>query len=536
MQKLSREHKHQVVQIWKAACQSIMESFGLAPPEIPPEIRIEAMNKPAPGMINDCSLIINSSVPNYEDVLSATISKLCLQQALPADVLCKECIDDLSFEFARRSIRDTKTKKKWESIWSNYSPSRKVSQLVEYNPRAGYIWLQSVAGDRGLNIFIQELAHRGKNHLPLSFEDYMQYFSARVRRFKNSLDATELKLVKTITNAPNLSAKEISDSVGISEEWVSRKLSQLQKQMILRKFLRAPFSHIGIQMFQVLVSRREPDDDPFNLFKECPFLYSYRKVVSGKWNALATLTIPENKDSIRFIERGLKHIVALGFDIDLHQIHSAGSSYNFDYYEQKNGQWNNPWELLAIHLQRIQSDNLAASIPRVDTPSQRTEIELDELDMKVIQCIGRGIGSVSKIRSYLQVGQQRVTESMQKLRENGLIRKSWEVHNIGLNEHAIIYCKYKKIGETIAAWSLRLPRSIVTFSSKNELLLLADLPTGGCYGLASALDGLNDGACMGILSPQTYGSWGFPVPLWDFTYQRWKCPKKRLETWISQLD
>ncbi len=358
----------------------------------------------------------------------------------------------------------------------------------------------------------------------------------RVRRFERTLDSTELKLTSAVIENPNLPSKDLANLVGISEEWISRKLAQLQKRMVLRKFNRAPFSRIGIHMFHILVSRRDTDADPFDLFKDCPFLYSYRKVVSGDWTALATLSIPENRESMRFVMEGLKRIVEAGFDIALHQIHSSGVSRCFDYYEPKIGQWDIPWELLAIHLQRIQSDDLASSIPRVDRPEKRIEIELDELDMKIFDCVNWGISSVSKIRAHLKVGQHRVAEKLQKLREVGLVIKSWEVHNIGLNEHAIIYCKNRELGKTIAAWSLRLPKSVISFSSKDELMLLADLPKGGSFGLATALEGLNNGTCVGILSSQTYGAWGFPSSLWDSKYQRWKSPKRDLETWIAQID
>ena len=189
-----------------------------------------------------------------------------------------------------------------------------------------------------------------------------------------------------------------------------------------------------------------------------------------------------------------------------------------------------------IHLQRIQLDNLASSIPRIDTPENKTIIELDNLDMKIFDCIGRGITSVSKIRSELRVGQHRIAEKLHRLRENGLVVKSWEVHNIGLNENAIIYCKNIDVGKTIAAWSLRLPRSIISFSSKEELLLIVYLPKGGSYGLATALERLNTDARIGFLSLQVSGTWGFPHNLWDSKFQRWKCPRQKLEAWIGQLE
>jgi hypothetical protein len=114
--------------------------------------------------------------------------------------------------------------------------------------------------------------------------------------------------------------------------------------------------------------------------------------------------------------------------------------------------------------------------------------------------------------------------------------RSWVLKNIGLSEHAIICCKDSEIGKTIAAWSLRMPRSSISYSSDEQLMLTVDLPKGGSFRLAAAIDGLNTDTEVGFLSTQVYGNWVFPAELWDAKYQRWKCPKKRLDVWIDQLE
>jgi len=540
MGQMNKAQLHEATTAWQTARVTIEDSFDLRPLEEIPDFRLsitdDELPENNPGIIDNGTIIINTAIPNYKTVLSATVSKLCLESALPSDVLCRECLDDLSFEFARRMIKDNVARKQWDEIWSKHSPRRKISNVSTYYPCPSFRWLYSVAGNKGLDTFIHELAHRAKNHIPLSFEDYMHYFDLRIQRFANALSATELKLVKALIDRPELKVKEISKSIDVSQEWISRKLTQLQKRMILRKFYRAPFSRIGIDMHQILISRRDAESDPFTLIKDCPFLYGYWRVTAGNLAAQATLFIPENKESVEFVKKGLKSVVEAGFNVTIHQTYSAGASFCFDYYVSKLGKWDIPWELLSIHLQRIQLNNLASSMPRIDTPKNRVEIELDDLDMKIITCIWRGIVSVSKIRSELKVGQHKVAKKLQRLRENGLVVKSWEVHNVGLSEHGIVYCKNKKIGDAIAAWSLRLPRTRINFSKDGNLLLIVDVPKGGSFGLASALDGVSNEISVGLLSHLVYGGSGFLGTLWDPKYQRWRCPKKRLETWLSQLD
>ncbi|MFW9810794.1 MAG: hypothetical protein ACFFE6_15580, partial [Candidatus Thorarchaeota archaeon] len=350
--------------IWKEVKREIENSFGLVPAESPSSVVISSKNNSlgnlTPGIFKENMIVINSELPNYIDLLPATIAKLCFQISLPQDILCAECIDDLSFEFARQRIENENLRNQWESIWSEHTPQRKISTVMEYHPCTAYIWLYSVAGEEGLETIVRELTHRARSQIPLSFEDYLLYFSKRVNRFENTLDATELKLVKYLIDTPEIQHNDLAKRTGITQEWVSKKVSQLQKRMILRGFNHVPFSRLGIRMFHVLLLKKSSEVDPFSLLKDCPFLYSFRKVMSGDWNALATLCIPHNLRSMEMIDEGIGHIQQAGFDMQIHHTSSSGVSHCFDYYSTRKGQWDVPWELLAVQLQRIQSDGLAS--------------------------------------------------------------------------------------------------------------------------------------------------------------------------------
>jgi DNA-binding Lrp family transcriptional regulator len=526
--------------VWNSVLHEIEETFGLIPSKSPSEIYISSektmRRNLMPGFFDGDSIVINSTLPNYKELIPTIMTKLCFQSSMPQDLLCEECIDDLSFEFARQAIKDDVLRSQWESIWSEHTPPRRISTITEYHPCTAYTWLYSVAGNNGLDIFVRELTHRAKNQIPLSFDDYLLFFSMRTRRFENALDGTELKIVRHIIENPELQFNDLAKLVGISQEWASRKLSQLQKRMILRRFYRIPFSRIGIRMFHVLMAKKTSKADSFALIKDCPFLHSYRKVVSGDWDSLATLCIPDNQSSMQYLEDGLNLVESAGFRIEVHRINTSGVSHSFDYYSTREKQWNLPWELLAIHLQRIHSDDLASSMPRVDTPELRTDVHLDDLDVRIFDCVRGGVSSVSKIRSHLKVGQHRVADKLRRLRENELIVNTWEVHNIGLNEHIFVYTKEKEIGKTIAAWALRIPRSIISFTPEEEIMLIVDLPRGGSYGLASAIGEIQSKVSVGILSSSIYGSWIFPHSLWDSKYQKWLCPEEILEKWIRSLN
>jgi DNA-binding Lrp family transcriptional regulator len=539
MQMLSERLQKQVVKIWRSVATEIEDRYGLSPQELPSQILLEPLQSTSndldPGLLKPDSIIINSNVELYERLLPATVTKLCFQSALPSDSLCSECIDDFSFEFARRKIQDNVLRSHWETLWSEHTPPRRLSKVTTYHPCVAYSWLHSVAGDNGLDTFVRELTHRAKHHLPLTFDEYVDYFQMRIRRFENRLDNTELKIVKHLIEDPDIRFTDLAKSVGVTNEWVSKKISQLKKRMVLRKFNQIPFSRIDIRMYHLLMARGSSDRDLFSAIKFCPFLYSFRRVMTGDWGALATLCVPDNPQSSDYLEQGLDLIEKSGVVIRFHPIASSGVSHCFDYYSLKSKDWDVPWELTKIQLQRIQTSDLATSIPRIDTPEMRLETKLDELDMRILDCVKRRISSVSKIREELKVGQHRVANKLRRLREKELIVTTWEAHNIGLSEHVVVYVKDRDVAESIAAWSLRLPRTIITFSNDKELILLVDLPRGGSYGLSSALGELETKISIGILSASTYGSWIFPTELWDSNYQKWRCPEDDIKKWITSL-
>jgi len=536
---LNQTQKKLVLKKWSEIASEIEDVFGLTAQATPSKAfatsKESVKDDQTPGFLEQDAIIFNSRIRRYEDLLLITTTKLCFQSALPTDLLCCECIDDLSFEYARRKIKDDALREHWERLWSVHSPPRQVSSVIHYDPSSAYVWLHSVAGERGLDTIVRELTHRAKHQIPLTFDDYLQYFSTRIHRFENTLDETELKIVRHIVETPGIQFNSLAKLVGITPEWLTRKISQLQKRTILRMFERVPFSRVGILMLQLLMTAKSHTADSFSLIKDCPFLYSFGRVTSGEWDSLATLCVPDNKLSVQYLDEGLGIIQKMGVDLQIHRIKSSGVSYCFDYYSPKDKQWSLPWELLSIHLQRIMSDNLSKSIPRVDTPELKLDIPLDDLDVQVLDCINNGISSVSKIRKQLKVGQHRVAASLQKLRDNRLSIKTWEAHNIGLSEHVVVHAEEKDLAEAIAAWSLRLPRSIISFSTNDELMLIADLPLGGSYGLASAIGGIDPRNCIGILSPSLYRGWSFPVSLWESNYQKWMCPEERIRYWIDSL-
>ena len=526
--------------LWNETAADIEDTYGLSTATNPSEFVVSSgrfeRGSLSLGKVRKDSLVLNSKFRLFPSHVPSMIAKLGLQHSLPSDILCGECIEDLSFEYARLGISDGSSREEWEQLWRKHTPPRLISTVLNYSPTIAYIRLYSVAGRNGLDTIIREITHQAKNQIPLSFDDYLLYFAKRIYRFENKLDHTELKIVRHLLDNPHHSMTKLSQAIGRSNEWVSKKVKELQKRRILRKFERVPFSRVGINMYHVFLGKDSEGEDPFQLLKDCPFLYSYRRVNSGPWSSLATICIPENTESFRLFKKGIGLIRKTGYDATVHRIQSSGVSHCFDYYLTEEGKWDIPWELLSVHLRRIQLDDLASIIPRIDTPVTRCDLPLTRLDMDIIDCVRRGITSVSKIRAHLGVGQQRVADHLRALRQNGLILTTWEGHNIGLIEQVVVHSQNPEASNALAAWARRLPRGIVSFSEKGELVLIGSVPLGGGYGLASAVEELALIAEVGILSVNAYGSWGFPGSLWNERYQKWESPKKLLDAWLEDLE
>ncbi|NHI84348.1 MAG: hypothetical protein EAX81_08620 [Candidatus Thorarchaeota archaeon] len=462
------------------------------------------------------------------------LAKWCFQQVLDFKSICSECIDDLSNEFARLMLEPSE-RSAWVEYWRLVSPRRKVSSVLVYNPSIRFPSLADMVGDRGFKTIIHELCMLSKNDISLSLDDYLAFLRDRIRRFSLPLNSTELKIVRKLVIEGDFSHERLAKDLGISSQWLSRRLTALKKRNILRRFDRAPFSRIGIRMYHFYVRNIDAVDDPYKLLSKCPFLYTYQSVLTGLWTAYAVFCVPDNHQSIRTLSVAQTAFEKWGFSTMLVEVASSGFSYSFDFYDCEAGEWRMPWEILAVELTRVLNNRLADIIPRVDHPANRTSLSLDQLDMSIIEQVYRGNTSIQGIRSALRVGQQRVNDRMRRLRKDGIIATKWEAHNIGLYENIVIVCDDLDVGEAVAAWARRVPEAIVSFDLNRRLSLLVRLPCGGSYGLAQSIGQVTDAASIGLLGPRIYGAWGLPIDLWDANVQKWLSPTAQVNQWLDSL-
>ena len=526
-----------IIELWKRFSCQIEDMFGLTPGLCPSRVEViaeDCVHQNFGGLLSNDVLYITNKAINETIPLEGIIAKVCMETALPKKGFCTESINDICVEFARQ-ILGRKENKTWIKLWSLNSPKKKLGTIMTHNPSVFFPLLYDLVGAVGLQRIVQEICAMAKCGVQLNYTDYLAYLKTRLRQSSINLNQTDLKIVNVLLHNGTCSYTNLGEQIGISSEWVSRRISSLRSLSILRRFERVPFSKVGIRMFHLFISSGNKSKDPLEFLLACPFLYCYRKILTGYWDALSTLAIPDNESSIESITEFLHTISKWGFQSSLIEVISSGTIDCFDFYDTNIGTWAIPWELLNLQIRKIYDDRLASAFPRIDQPASKSNFILDELDFKILNQIRKGNSSVGKVRNALHIGQENAANRLKRLRSAGLIQTTWEVQNIGLNESLLVFCADKKTGESIVAWAQRLPRSIVSFNDLRELVMISRLPHGGCFNMSQALSTLTQQVSVEILGTMIYGGWGFPTDLWDSYTQQWLFPEVKVRNWLKQL-
>lgn len=529
--------RNRIIDLWGTVSEEVHKRFGLTPSILPKRIEIvQATDCKGEfgGTLQAHTLFINEDAVSGTISLKGTIARICLASALPDSNICAESIRDTSTEFARQII-DKQERTAWSDLWAKQVPEKKLGGRLVYNPSKSFPAIFEMTGSEGLDTIIRDLLSASKYDVELILEEYLRYFEGRIRRFTVSLTKTNLQIVDYLLKNPNSTFEAIANKLRLSPEWVSARISEMRGRNILHKFEVVRFSRIGIRMFHMLLSTDADEDNPHKYLAKCPFLYSTSNVLSGEWSVFAILAVPDNMDNIRALQSFQNAASKWNVKTYSAEVVSSGTRFCLDYYSSEKMLWAIPWDLERVQLAKIYEGGLATMFPRVDEPKNEGRLQLDELDMRILDAVWNRLTSVSKIRANLKVGQKRVADRLKLFRKQGLISTQWEVHNIGLTEFAFATTENSEIGRAIAAWSLRLPRCIVSFDLDGRMLMQGSFPIGGGYGFAWALGTLPKVVSIGLLSPPIYGNWGFPLDLWNSNKNSWNCPRQKIGGWLESI-
>ncbi|MHA1637600.1 MAG: hypothetical protein ACTSUO_09270 [Candidatus Thorarchaeota archaeon] len=526
-----------VVDLWNRFASDINESFGFPQPFKPHEVIIynpQSTFENMGGFLEEQVVHLSEHVMKGDLPIEAVTAALCFQAAFPHGLVCCECIEDLSIEYGRQQLEDN-TQENWVEQWKTYQEQRdgdlhKRHFSYWYLPR-----LSKLLGVDALSTLSREIAMMANAGIPFDLDDYHAFLNVRRTKFTAPLSKTELKLVDQILHHGAADLSKLGRGVGVSPQWISRKMSELRNKGILRHYNQIPFSKFSIRMFLLFIDTKESSMNAFEYVKNCPFLFGRQRIIAGNYQLMAIISIPDNEYSIESMNQGIKLMSRNDISTHISEIYSSGKSYCFDHYDPERGQWNIPWDLLRIELETIKNKGLAKIFPRIDTTAKRTDLRIDEIDIEILKCVEMGIASVNNIREKLKIGQHKVASRLKEMRKTGLITSTWEIRNIGLNESVVVTTSDKKSSEAIASWAQRLPKSIISFNQEGHLLLQTHLPSGGGHGLSSAVKDVCKNATVSFTEQIIQGTNAYPFDLWDVEKQGWNSPKLQIHKWLDDL-
>ena len=481
-----------------------------------------------PGLME---LQITQATVDNKIPLEGVIQRECLFHALPAD-LCDESKHDVASEFVRYNL-SKEDRELWLNEWKNIPPVR-VRANLEYSSFELMDWMHNLGSFKELDTLIHELESMSRYGKTLTFEEYVEYMTRRIQDIVVGLSQTEVKIIDVLQKEESASYRQIARTTGLSESWVSTQINKLKKRYVLVELTTTPFSRIGIRTFHVLLSGPSWDD-PTRYIKDCPFIFDVRPILNGPWQVIARLAVPDNIDNIRSLDQMVSILQRNGIAVDVAETYSVGQTNSFYHYNTNSNQWEIPWVALEGWGHRIQEESLDQLVDRIDYPAKSTDSYLDKLDLQILELTQQGIASTRALRKNLALGQTKLSNRVKKLRSEGLIRKIWDVYNIGLVERVALRATDRKTAGLLDAWSRELPKAFLRFEENRSLLMVTELPMGGSTRLMDALRTLKWPVTVSPIGSGVWGQWVFPKNSWDVERQNWNAAKLKIATWLNQL-
>ncbi|MGY5870835.1 MAG: winged helix-turn-helix transcriptional regulator [Candidatus Thorarchaeota archaeon] len=522
-------------ELWEASSKTIWDHFGVealpAPKRVSSINPIHAIRFGGQYHVETETLQITREVIENEIPLEGIIHRECLFHALPSD-FCDEAKHDVASSFAR-ALLEKNDRERWIAHWKALPPQRIRANAV-YISFEVMDWMHKLGGYNELVTLIHEFHSMNRYGKTLSFEEYFEYMTRRTQDIVVGLSQTELKIIDALQKDAEISYRQVASSTGLSESWVSTKINHLKNRYVLVGLTTAPFSRIGIRTFHVLLAAPSYDD-PTRFIKDCPFLYDIRSILSGPWQVISRLAVPDNIDNTRAIDQMISILQRNGIAVDVTETYSVGVTDSFYHYNTKTKQWNIPWVAMESWGHRIQAESLDQLVERIDYPAKVTDHYLDPIDMEILELAQQGVASTRALRKKLSISQTKLSNRVQKLRAEELIRKVWSVYNIGLVERVALRSSDRKTSGMLDVWSRELPRGFLRFEENRNLLLVVELPLGGSTKLMDVLRKLKWPVSISPIGSGVWGQWNFPKRLWDVDKQRWTSPRPEIVSWLHQL-
>ena len=96
-------------------------------------------------------------------------------------------------------------------------------------------WMYRLGGYNELVALIHEIESMDRYGKNLTFEEYVEYMIRRTQDITVGLSQTEVKIIDALQKDATISYRQISESTGLSESWISNTINRLKAALEARQ-------------------------------------------------------------------------------------------------------------------------------------------------------------------------------------------------------------------------------------------------------------------------------------------------------------
>lgn len=371
---------------------------------------------------------------------------------------------------------------------------------------------------------IKEILELVKRGVSIGSRECHRIVEEARRRATPVLSRDEIGLLRRLIAFNSQSFSDIAEDMGKSIQWVSKIVKELTVLDIIKKQIEINLHRIGFREYALLVKVHKPSGiaKVETICRKAPFVRSIGECITGAWNLIVMLQVPDARGNIETIHAMIDDIESLGAITELHETVIQGRSSSMTFYSEEEGQWKIPWDLAGVHLRKIHRESLAGIIPQSLEELVATDKKISGLELQVLQKITEGTTRLVDIRRELQLGQEKVSRAYRLLKDEKIVVERFVLSNIGLYESAVVITKQEDMGDAISAWAQTLPDTRLRRWIRRGLFMHLNLPQGGSQGLFEAIRRLSNTIFASTVFTRFNAPVKIPVESWDQDTQHWQ--------------
>jgi DNA-binding Lrp family transcriptional regulator len=530
-----------LIQLWHEAVDSVESRFDLTCPHRTPELspELDSSQKHAVWSIkvSESKILYPEGLSLSHSLLEGVLAREACRISLPSSLQSEKARMDIACEYGRQ-VDDDAVADQWLSLWKKASPIIKLPDGTKYRPHTFFEILWHLGKERAFNSMISRLFRMNKHEIVIDFREWVEWFLRYVLEYERPLSETEASIVDTLLRIPEADGEALAERADVSLRWARSIRKKMKKRGQLMEFDVVVYSKIGIRAFQVvLLSDIDEQEDCSYLIEDCPFVFSSSSILTGGRGLYVTLCMPDNPENLMHLDNLVDTAKSQGLKAFIFERHRSGNWLNLNDYEPNTGDWSIDWGSVRMEGQMLQREGLSFVYPELRLSDPTKSIELDETDIRLLSEFEKGKKTARSLQNTLGIRMDTILERLDRLREDDIIRKSWEVHHIGLIEESIVFTEDENARNCTTALALRLPRCFVDYDQDERLFMRGRLPEGGSFGLAHALEPINSLSGIHLVGDRIWGRWhlGDWIDEWNPRTGQWRPTSKDLSRWYRSM-